>query len=131
MLRFLIILALLALPAGSRAQTVIWPAPVHGCGTITATVASAAISAATLTLCTNSPAFPGPSGTISVPIKFKVQGAATAGVYICKFGGTCTAASGEMLGVGESATLGVQNLNATPSISILAVSGSQPVYVEW
>lgn len=120
----------LLLPALARAQTVIVPMRVHGCGTVTATTSSSTISAANITLCPGSPAFP-TSGTLSVPLKIKVQSSATQGVYVCKFGGTCTTA-GELMAIGESVTSGLENINiGTAPPSVLSVSGSQPVFIEW
>jgi hypothetical protein len=127
-MRYLILLALLGFAPPAFAQTAIVPATIHGCGTVTATAASAAITAA-VTLCPNSPPLPG-GGSSTIALKVKVQGNATAGVYVCKFGGACTT-SGELLLAGESGTFGInRDINAGPP-TVLAVSGSQPVYLEW
>jgi hypothetical protein len=131
-MRFLC-LFLLAIGLGTtaaRAQPAnIQPAPLHGCGTIAVPTSSTAINSATITLCANAQVFP--PGQLVVPLKVKVQALSPSAVYLCKQGGTCST-TGELVVAGESVTtnLNAQNI-ATQPPTIIGVTGTAIVYLEW
>lgn len=125
--------ALLAAPVPALAQSQgggpIVPPRLTGQGVQTATGSSASINAANVAATGSSPAFP-----TSLPNSFmtvKVQGNQAAGVAVCWIGGTCTTASGEIIEPGESATRNLFNTFGTATPTVISLSGSVIISVEW
>lgn len=121
---------LIAASVPAWAQTVIYPPPITGQAVMTATGTSAAISAANVTLVTNSSGFPTgnlPRGYLRVKV-LDTQGGA---VTICWFGGTCVANTGEVIAVGESGSKGIPwNIGTLPP-SVVSNAGSVIFELEW
>lgn len=128
MIRVLFFLAL-CLPGLAWGQQPSLPTPLHGCGTMSVTTASQAVTTANITLCPNSPAFP--AGPLGVPLRIEVQQNSSVGAYVCWLGGTCTTV-GEFTAPGVSNVKGVQFLNiATQPPTIITATGTAVIYVEW
>jgi hypothetical protein len=99
MIRYTLAALLLLAPAARAAE--ITPAPLTGYATLPVLAASLALSGATLG--PSSPAFP----TSALPNKYleiRNSAASASTLYVCPLGGTCTAAVGIPLAVGESKT---------------------------
>lgn len=132
MIRALLVLALLAIPAGAVAQQKVLPVPypATGQGNITASATSTAINAA-IALAPNSTAFP--TVALRGPLFVKVPANQTSGIVICWQGGTCTAAVGEYISpseVGQTRNLGAQNMTSQPP-TFLATTGTPLVELQW
>ena len=104
------------------------PTALSGQATMAVSTTSTAVSSENVTLAPNS-TFPSgalPSGVLSV----KLQATATGNISVCWRGGTCTASTGVILAPGESVTKTLPAFSTLPP-SIISVSGSQPVELEW
>ena len=124
-----LVLAMLTASVPSFGQgtqpTTIYPPVTAGYGTLSVSTSSIAVS--TLTAGPNSPSYPTglllPSRFLSVRNSIGSAGV----LYVCLYGGTCTAAVGTPLAIGESKTW---TLNGTTSPTVIAASTATLV-AEW
>lgn len=123
-------LALLAVLAcgTARAQTVITPAPINGYATLA--VLTASLSLSTATLGPNSPAFP-VSALPSKYIEIRNAAASAGTLFVCPLGGTCTAAVGVPLAVGESKTWSVPSANGQFTSPTVIAASTATAIVSW
>lgn len=111
----------------AEAQTLSYPPPLSGMGTMSIT-ASTTVSAANVTV-TGTGAFPGgrlPNGYLRI----RVQAGSTNGAAVCWTGGVCTYATGENLAVGEVVTKELTTFVANPP-TVISKTGTALLEVEW
>jgi hypothetical protein len=129
MRRRVLALALLLAPGlACAAGTVITPAPVTGYATLSVLAASLALSGATVG--PNSPAFP----TGALPQQFleiKNSPGSASTLYVCPLGGTCTAAVGIPLAVGESKSWMINTPNGTLTSPTVISASTATAVVTW
>jgi hypothetical protein len=129
-MRSLFVVVALLFATGAYAQTQVYPPPLSGLGTITATTSSQSINTANVTVSTNSGAFP----SANLPrgyLRLKVLQSQAAAVTVCWLGGTCSALAGEVIAIGEAVTKSISWNIGTQPPTIISASGSVVVEVEW
>jgi hypothetical protein len=90
------------------------------------TTTSAQIVAGNVTLCPGVTSFPLTS--LGMTLTVANQPNSTASVYLCPFGGTC-ATTGQLLAAGSGVTKSLPFASIPPTV--VAVSGTQTIYLEW
>ena len=124
MKRLLAALLMVASPAFAGTDSTIYPPATAGYGTLSVSTSSIAVS--TLTAGPNSASYPTgllPSRFLSVRNSIGSAGF----LYVCLYGGTCTASVGIPLAVGESKTW---TLNSPTSPTVIAAS-TATLIAEW
>lgn len=130
MTRLLTALAALLWIGAAHAQTKIFPPPIVGQAVMSATTTSAAINSANVTLSPGSSGFP-PGNLPNSYLRIKVLASQTGTVAVCWFGGTCSGTTGEVIAVGEAVQKGISWNIATQPPTIIALTGTVIVEVEW
>lgn len=124
-MRRLIFAALLAsLASRAIAETAIVPMIINGYGTLS--VATSSIPLSGLTAGPSSPAYPAGQPLSVVTVRNSIGSANT--LYVCLFGGTCTASVGIPLAAGESKTWGIGGKLTSPTV---ISGGTATAVVEW